>query len=148
MEEWNDVRKHPLRFLIVLLAVGGLVIIYLIQESLAPNVFFANPISEELNFSIKKILRVLLNDTCMLLLVYAWFKDRNITRLALWVQAIDVLVLVPIYLLIKLSLEGPSEISNPMLSQWHRLLVNPTLMILLIPAIYYQRHIQSIRSNS
>lgn len=132
----------------VILAVVSLVIIYLIQESLSPNAFLANSISAELNFSIKKILRVLVNDTCMLLLVYAWFKDVSITRLALWVQAIDILVLVPVYLIVKLSLEGPNEISSPLLSQWHRLLVNPTLMILLIPAIYYQRHIQSTRLNS
>lgn len=148
MEEWSAVKKHPFRLLMVILAVVGLVIIYLIQESLAPNAFLTNPISSELNFSIKKILRVLVNDTCMLLLVYAWFKDVGITRLALWVQAIDILVLVPIYLIVKISLEGPDEISNPLLSQWHRLLVNPTLMILLIPAIYYQRHIQSTRLNS
>jgi len=148
MEEWRAIRKQPLRLLMMLLAIGGLAATYLAQESLAPSVLLANPISAELNFIVKKLLRVFLNDTCMLLLIYAWFKDGSITRLALWIQAIDIIILIPVYLVVKLSLEGVEEISNPLLSQWHRLIVNPTLMVLLIPAIYYQRHIQSTRHIS
>lgn len=148
MEEWRAVRKHPFRLLMILLAIGGLAITYLSQEYLAPSVFLARPINAEWDFIIKKFLRVLLNDTCMFLLTYAWFKSSTITRLALWIQAIDIVILIPLYLLAKLSFEGAEEISNPLLSQWHRLIVNPTLMVLLIPAIYYQRHIQSTRLNS
>jgi hypothetical protein len=62
--------------------------------------------------------------------------------LAVFIQLIDLVVLLPIYLLIKLAMEGDEEISSPLLSQFHRLIVNPTLMILLLPAIYFQRQIK------
>ena len=78
----------------------------------------------------------------MLLILWAWFKDPFVTRLAIWIQLIDVFILLPVYLYFKLSMEGISEISMPVLSQLHRLIVNPTLMILLIPAVYFQKYSQ------
>ena len=92
------------------------------------------------HFAVKKILRVMLNDSFMLLFIHALFQDRSVTRLAWYVQLVDTLVLLPLYLIIKLSYEGDAEISIPLLSQLHRLIVNPTLMVLLIPAVYYQRN--------
>lgn len=75
----------------------------------------------------------------MLIFISAWFKDRRVTKLAIAIQLIDGLILLPTYLAIKLWMEGPSEISAPLLSQFHRIIVNPILMILLIPATYFQR---------
>lgn len=77
----------------------------------------------------------------MLWMIHLWFQSVKITRLALWVQLIDAVVLLPFYFFLKLSLEGDSEISSPLLSQLHRLIINPTLMILIFPAIYFQRTI-------
>lgn len=96
-------------------------------------------ISEEGHFILRKTLRVVLNDFFMLLFMVAWFKDRKVTQLAIAIQLIDGLLLLPVYLYIKLSWEGTSEISAPLLSQLHRLIINPTLMILLIPAVYFQK---------
>jgi exosortase F-associated protein len=91
------------------------------------------------HFVVKKVVRVVLNDTFMLLFIHALFRDAAVTRLAWYIQLVDTLVLLPAYLIIKLSVEGEAEISMPLLSQLHRLIVNPTLMVLLIPAVYYQR---------
>ena len=96
-------------------------------------------ISETNLFIVKKVLRVVLNDLFMLLFIGAWFREKKITRLAIAVQLIDSLILLPVYLYFKLSWEGTSEISAPLLSQFHRLIINPTLMILLIPAVYFQK---------
>jgi exosortase F-associated protein len=93
----------------------------------------------EAHFIANRVFRIILNDVGMILIIYAIFVDRQILRLAVFIQAIDLLVLLPIYLLIKLPTEGISELSSPFLSQFHRVIVNPILMILLIPAIYYQR---------
>jgi len=112
------------------------VMAYLFQEF----TFVQNlDISEGARFVIRKLIRVLLNDVFMLIFIAAWFKDWKITRLAILIQLLDSFVLLPMYLIAKLSLEGPSEISAPLFSQFHRLIVNPTLMILLIPAVYFQR---------
>ncbi len=96
-------------------------------------------VTEQTQFILRKALRVLLNDVFMLIFITAWFKDWKVTRLAIVVQLIDGLILLPLYLIVKLELEGTSEISTPLLSQFHRLIINPTLMILLIPAIYFQK---------
>lgn len=131
--------QNRYRIVGVIVAVTGLVIVYLFQDvdwsfgtvspSTAPNVYF----------SVKKTLRVIANDLLMVLLIHAWFNSKSITRVAWWLQIIDTFILLPLYLILKLSIEGDAEISSPILSQLHRLIVNPTIIILLIPAVYFQR---------
>lgn len=128
------------RWTLIVIAFLGLGVVFLFQsvdwlELLCPGCSF----HPNTRFAVKRIVRVLLNDSFMLLFIHVWFADRSITRLALIVQAIDTLILLPLYLVVKLSIEGDEEISMPFLSQLHRLIVNPTLMVLLIPAVYYQR---------
>ena len=112
-----------------------IVLTYLFQEQL--DFGFAD-VSEVKGFVIRKTLRVLLNDAGMILIIIGLFNKPAVTRLALGIQIIDALVLLPLYFVVKLSWEGTSEISSPLLSQFHRLIVNPTLMLLLIPAVYFQ----------
>lgn len=120
------------------MAMAGLAFIFLFQEySIGGKVLGIE--SPTLEFIVNRTLRLLGNDIFMLLLIAVWFRDKSVTRLALAIQAIDFLVLLPLYLWAKLTWEGTSEISTPLLSQFHRLIVNPTLMILLIPAVYFQR---------
>ena len=92
------------------------------------------------HFAAMRLVRVLINDVSMLLLLMAWFNSRSVIKLAFAIQLIDLFILLPLYLGFKLYSEGNSEISSPLLSQFHRLIVNPTLMILLIPAVYFQRY--------
>ncbi len=133
----NQVSFRP-RSNLVLLLIGatGIALTFLFQDF-----YFSEELvnDEVTRFIFRKTLRVLLNDVFMLLIIYAWFNDRQVTRLALFIQLVDGAVLLPLYLILKLTIEGSSEISSPLLSQLHRLIINPTLMILLIPAIYFQR---------
>ncbi len=102
-------------------------------------IFFQVENSPNLTFAINRFSRLLLNDIFMLLIIVSWFHDRSVTRLAISIQLIDMFILLPLYLVLKLRWEGDAEISSPLLSQFHRLIVNPTLMILLFPAVYFQR---------
>ena len=120
----------------VAFAIAGIIFTYLFQEF---SFLIHWNISEDVRFILRKVLRVALNDFFMLIFIAAWFKESRITKLAIIIQLIDGLILLPVYILLKLSLEGNSEISLPLLSQFHRLIVNPTLMILLIPAVYFQK---------
>jgi exosortase F-associated protein len=72
-------------------------------------------------------------------LIYAWFKERKYLTLSFYLFLVEVGLLLPIYFIVKLSLEGDSEISSPLLSQIHRLIVNPLLMFLLMVGFIYQR---------
>jgi exosortase F-associated protein len=136
------IKNEPLsglRVAWIVLAAGGLAVVFLFQHTDPISLFCDCPVHPFTHFAVRKFVRVLLNDMFMLLLIHAWFYDKDVTRLAFYVQLIDTFLLLPVYLLIKLSVEGDSEISSPLLSQFHRLIVNPTLMLLIIPAVYYQR---------
>jgi exosortase F-associated protein len=91
-------------------------------------------------FVFNKTLRLIVNDGACLLLIYALFKKKKYLQVAGMVLLIELLVLLPVYFILKYVLEGDSEISSPLLSQLHRLIINPTLMIMLIIAFYYQHY--------
>jgi exosortase F-associated protein len=119
-------------------AVFGLALIYLFQYTDFLFLVSGGSFKPEFHFVVNRMVRIFLNDSCMLILIYALFMDRKVVKLAFYIQVVDLLVLFPLYLLLKLPQEGVSELSSPFLSQFHRLIVNPTLMILLIGGIYYQ----------
>jgi hypothetical protein len=97
--------------------------------------------NENLIFIINKSLRLLANDLICFFMIYSIFKEKNYRQVAFVVFMIELFVILPIYLLLKLSLEGTSEISSPLLSFIHRLIVNPTLMVLTGMALAYQKFI-------
>lgn len=90
-------------------------------------------------FVVNKSIRLIINDTTCLAIIYLLFQQSKYVRIGAYIQLFEMVILLPIYFFIKLSLEGDSEISSPLLSQVHRLIVNPTLMILLIIGFYYQK---------
>ena len=125
--------------MLLVIALAGLAVVFLFQQTDVVYWVTQNRNQPNLHFAINRAVRLLFNDIFMLLFIAAWFQDRSITKLALVIQLIDFFLLLPIYLFAKLTWEGDSEISSPLFSQFHRLIVNPTLMILLIPAVYFQR---------
>lgn len=90
-------------------------------------------------FIINKTIRLILNDLACLMLISALFPGKVYMKAAFYLFLLELFVLLPVYFMIKLSLEGPSEISSPLLSQIHRLIVNPLLMFLLMIGFLYQR---------
>jgi len=95
--------------------------------------------SPSLAFIINRTVRLILNDTFCIILVANIFQRQEYVRVAGWIFAVELLLLLPAYLWIKLSLEGPTEISSPLLQPIHRMIVNPLLMVILIAAFYYQQ---------
>jgi exosortase F-associated protein len=90
-------------------------------------------------FIVNKTLRLVLNDAACFIFIYALFQEQKYLRVAFFVFLVELVILLPLYFILKLSIEGNSEISSPLLSQIHRLIINPTLMILLIIGFFYQR---------
>src|SRR5258706_7877667 len=91
------------------------------------------------SFVFNKTVRLILNDALCLLLIYALFREKKYLRIAFLVFCFELFLILPLYLTVKLLVEGSSEISSPLLSPIHRLIVNPMLMLILIVAFYYQR---------
>lgn len=134
-----EITGKRFRLSTIALALTGLALIYLFQYTDFLWLATGRRFGQEYHFISNRMTRILVNDSCMLLLIYAIFRDQKAVRLAFFIQLIDLFVLFPIYLLLKLPGEGVSELSSPFLSQFHRLIVNPTLMVLLIGGIYYQK---------
>ncbi|CAN5372895.1 hypothetical protein BH09BAC3_BH09BAC3_12890 [soil metagenome] len=138
-QEIQQLSRNPKKVIWILVALVGLALSFILQ-----NVDWVALICNcydypQLHFIVRKVVRVVINDSCMLLLIHSWFDDPKITRLSWKIQLIDMLLLLPIYLILKLTIEGDREISSPLLSQLHRVIVNPILMILIIPGVYFQR---------
>ena len=72
--------------------------------------------------------------------------QRKYVLIGFIVQLIGLFIVLPVYLYIKLSLEGDSEISSPLLSFVHRIVIHPIMVLLLIPAFYYQESKQKNQS--
>ena len=132
------------RFLIAL-SISILVAVYLLQRfsyaealnGILPGVLqISHP---NAIFVVNKTIRLVLNDIACMLLIYALFQSKPHLTIAFYIFLIELLIILPVYFSIKLSLEGASEISSPLLSHVHRLIVNPLLMFLLIIGFLYQR---------
>jgi len=94
------------------------------------------------HFGFNKALRMAMNDGACLLIIYGLFQNRDYVRVAFYLFLAELFLFLPVYLLFKLTLEGDSELSSPLLSQIHRLIVNPVLMFLLMVGFYYQEQKQ------
>lgn len=131
----------PIRISMVGFALTALFLVYLFQGFNYAHAFNLSPNS---TFVANRTIRLMLNDTLCMVLIAALFQKRSHLKLAGIIFLIELLIILPGYLLIKLSMEGPSEISSPLLSPIHRMIVNPLLMIILIAAFYYQRYFSSL----
>jgi exosortase F-associated protein len=103
-----------------------------VQSGFHPFVFFV----------FNKTLRLIINDLACMILIYAIFRETRYLSLAFWLFLAELFIILPLYFFFKLSIEGDSEISSPLFSQIHRLIVNPTLMLLLMLGFFYQRQLQ------
>ena len=91
-------------------------------------------------FVFNKTLRLIINDLACMILIFAIFRHAKYMKISFLVFIFELLIVLPVYFYLKLSLEGATEISSPLLSQIHRLVVNPMLMILLMAGFGYQQY--------
>jgi hypothetical protein len=118
-----------------LLSVTGLVAVFIFQRIDVADLlgWAGKPINK---FIINRSIRFLLNDLFAIGLIYALFQERKYIIFSLWVQVIGVVfILIPYF---TLKFYYPTY-NGPLISYLHRLILNPTLLLLLIPAFYYQK---------
>lgn len=133
------------KYLLIILSVSMLVAVYLLQRFSYAEVFNGRlPASWQITdpntiFMLNKTVRLVLNDFACLVLIFALFRSRAHMQVAFYLFLVELCVMLPLYFILKLNLEGVSEISSPLLSQVHRLIVNPLLMFLLIIGFLIQR---------
>lgn len=142
------------RWLYIFIGAGGLALVYLFHRYLnlyallSPEPFAllsytadfrpVNPLA----FVVNKAFRYLLNDLFAMLLVYGLFYERRFLHFSFYVLLFGLVILMPTYIFLYLA--QPAGFSS-MLSHLHRVIFNPILMMLLIPAFFFQ--VQQERSQ-
>lgn len=86
-------------------------------------------------FFMNRTIRFLVNDLLAIGLIYGLFGERKYVVFALWVQLAGLVFLLLPYSVLKYY--WPAY-NGPLINFLHRLILNPTLLLLLIPAFYYQ----------
>jgi exosortase F-associated protein len=123
-----------LRVLLLIISLSGLAIVFLGQR-FDYSLLFSDSLSSTYQFTINRTIRFLINDNLVLLLIYGLFYDKKYVKFGLTVEAIGFFFLLIPYFILRFY----TDIDHMYISFIHRLIINPTLMILLIPAIYLQK---------
>lgn len=134
----------PVRVALGVVALLVLATVYLFQRLDYAGIFIMTfsdrtVLDPNVVFVINRTVRLVINDVACMALIFAVFQRRSYLAVAFYVFIFELLIVLPVYFAIKLSLEGASEISSPLLSFIHRLVVNPMLMIVLMAGFFYQR---------
>jgi exosortase F-associated protein len=137
--------SQPSRVVLIATSIVGLAMVYVFQRVNYFYFFCPDCTSGTIAFIFNRATRLLLNDLLCIVLIYAIFEKSKYVKAATVILLIELCVMLPLYLWIKLSVEGDSEISSPLLSQIHRLIVNPMLMFVLMAGFYYQKYFSSNR---
>jgi exosortase F-associated protein len=122
------------RIIVGILSVAGMITVFLFQRvDIAATVGVDDKV---MNFIVNRTIRFLLNDLFALGLIYSIFAEKKYLVFSLWVQLAGVILILLPYFILKIFL---INYNGPMISFLHRLVMNPTLLLLLIPAFYYKR---------
>lgn len=128
-----------IRIIVGVFSITGLVLIFLLQQfDIAQWVGVGG--SAISRFIFNRSFRFVLNDGLSIALIYALFGHRKYVVFAIYVQLAGLLFLLIPYFFIKLSY--PSY-NGPLINFIHRLVLNPLLLLLLIPAFYYQQRVSA-----
>jgi exosortase F-associated protein len=121
------------RWLIGIASLLALIVLYLFQRiNLAALIGIDGKTAA---FLFNKTFRFIWNDVFMIGVIYAFFGQKRFVYFALAVQIFGILFVLLPYFVLKLYFHASN---GPLISFLHRLVLNPTLMILLIPAFWLQ----------
>lgn len=125
-------KRSTLRLTIGVLSLLGLLCVYLFQRTnVAELLGVANDSYRD--FVINRSIRFILNDVMALGIIYSLFPERKFVMFAVYVQVVGlVFFLIPYFLL-----RYYTDLHGPLLNFLHRIILNPILMLLLIPAFYF-----------
>ena len=127
---------NTVRWTMGVTAVAGLILVFLFQNLNVASIMLGESKPIEI-FLVNRSIRFLLNDFFAIMLLYALFPYRSYLIFSLWIQLAGVIIILIPYFLLKIKFP---LYNGPLLSFLHRLIMNPTILLLLIPAFYYQRY--------
>jgi len=138
--EIKQFKHRSKRLLLIVIALTGLLTIFIFQQFSYLDFFFDRfpgiQMSGTWKFSLNKIIRFLLNDLAAILLIHGIFYERKYVVLAMYVLCFGFLFILLPYLFL---VSQYPEYNGPLYSHLHRLIMNPVLLLILIPVLLYQK---------
>lgn len=122
------------RLLLAGASLCGLLLIFLFQK-IDYSGLLGLDFKHASKFIFNRSVRFILNDSLSIMFIYALFYERKYVVFALWVQALGIVLFLVPYFMLRFG----AGLNGPVISFLHRLTVNPTLVLLLIPAFYFQK---------
>jgi exosortase F-associated protein len=135
----ENVKRQPadfppfLRWTAGTVSVVGLLAVFLLQRDL--SAYFVEQASPIASFMMNRAIRYVANDLFATLLVLALFGKKKYVMIAIYVQLLGLVLILMPYAVIKMYHPG---YNGPLISFFHRLVLNPTLIYLLIFFFWYQ----------
>jgi len=135
IDQMKRATNFPVRIFLGIGCTAALIIIFLFQR-LDVAAWLGIDSGNITRFIVNRSIRFLLNDLLTIGLIFSIFYERKYVMFAIVVQVFGLIVFLIPYFVLKVHY--PSY-NGPLLSFLHRLILNPTLLLLLIPAFYFQR---------
>jgi len=98
--------------------------------------YMDNPRREVFKLTVFTTLRYVLNSGISLGILYVFFRDRNIIKFSAFVYAVAYVVLLVLYLYFVLN---PRKEDYYLFFNIRRFLIQPIILLLLLPAFYYNK---------
>jgi len=133
------------RKLAIAIGIVGLVTVYILQRVLFYDPFLDFTYDHVNNnypefstgkYIMSKLFRFVLNDGFAIAIIYGVFGPGKYVKFAAVIFLVGLVILLPIYLILVLNFFHETY---SYLNHLHRLVLNPVLMMLLIPAFYAQK---------
>lgn len=138
--------SKPAKYILLLGLFGLLILVRVFEHELFYDpylVFFQNdylyidsPRREVLKLASFTTLRFALNTVISLAILYVFFKDKNIVKFSAFVYLLAFIVLLAIYLYFVVN---PKQEDYYMFFNVRRFLIQPIILLLLLPAFYYHK---------
>lgn len=98
--------------------------------------YIDNPRREVFKLTVFTTLRYVLNSVISLGILYVFFRDRNIIKFSAFVYAVAYVVLLVLFLYFVLN---PRKEDYYLFFNIRRFLIQPIILLLLLPAFYYNK---------
>ncbi len=138
--------KNPPQIVFLIVLIGLLVLIRVFEDELFYDpylLFFKNdylyidsPRRELLKLTVFTSLRYVMNSIISLGIIYTIFKSKSMIRFSILIYAIAYLLLLLLFLYFVIN---PKQEDYYIFFNIRRFLIQPILVLLLLPAFYYQK---------
>ncbi len=138
--------SNPFRYISIFVLFGLLVLIRVFESDLFYDpylLFFKNdylymdfPRREILKLSLFTSLRYILNSGISISIIFLFFKDKSIVKFSVIVYSLAYIILILIFLYFVIN---PRQADYYLFFNFRRFLIQPILLLLLLPAFYYYK---------